>query len=222
MLPPLPFAKLLKCYQESWMLLSKKPKKNCTVIEALDPFFMAITSTLFISKVLHNLYMLWMYIWMRPYHVNTSLINQAFRFYWESWKMLGNKPRHCEVVEALDSFKKPPHQFQTYVRWLTTCICCGCADGCANGCGLTMLQPLSLAKLLGWSYCNSRVILGTKPQHYAVVEALDSFIMTLTSVSNICKVLDKIFICCGCTYGCILTTFLPLSLAKLLKFYQES
>ena len=31
-----------------------------------------------------------------------------------------------------------------------------------------------------------------KPQHYAVIEALDSFIMTPTSVSNICKVLDNL------------------------------
>ena len=113
----------------------------------------------------------------------------------------------------------PPHQFQTYERWLTTFICCGCAYGC----GLTMLLPLSLAKLLRWCYCKSRVILDTKPQRYAVVEALDSFIMTLNSVSNICKVFDKTFICCGCTYSwCILITFLPLSFATLLKFYQES
>jgi len=52
--------------------------------------------------------MLWMYIWMHPYHVTTSLINQALRFYWESWKMLGNKLQHYAVVEALDSFKKAP------------------------------------------------------------------------------------------------------------------
>ena len=77
------------------------------VIEALDPFFMAITSILFIYKVFHNLHMLWMYIGMCSYHVTTSLINQAhIGFYWESWTMLGNKPQHYAVVEALDSFKK--------------------------------------------------------------------------------------------------------------------
>ena len=113
--------------------------------------------------------------------------------------------------------EKPPYKFQSYLRWLTTFICCGCAYGC----NLTMLLPLSLTKPFG-CYCQSRVTLGNKPQCYAVVEALDSFIMTPTSVSNICKVLDKTCICCGCTYVCILITSLPLSLAKILKFYQKS
>ena len=126
--------------------------------------------------------------------------------------MLGNKPHHYVVVEALDSLKKH------ISRSLTTCICCGCA----NGCNLTMLLSLSLAKLLRWCYCKSRVTLGNKPQHYAVVEALDSFIMKLTSLSNIYKVFYITFICCGCTYVCILITFLPLSLAKLLKNYQNN
>jgi hypothetical protein len=40
---------------------------------------MAITSILFISEVFYNLHKLCMYIWMRPYHVTTSLINQAHR-----------------------------------------------------------------------------------------------------------------------------------------------
>ena len=53
-----------------------------------------------------------------------------------------------------------------------------------------MLLPLSLAKPLG-RYLESRVTLGNKPQCYAVVEALNSFIMTPTSVSNICKVVDN-------------------------------
>jgi len=74
----------------------------------------------------------------------------------------------------------------------------------------------------GVTTAKSWVILDTKPQRYAVVEALDSFIMTPTSVLNICKVFDKTFIFCGCTYWCILITFLPLSFATLLKFYQES
>ena len=84
--------------------------------------------------------------------------------------------------------KKPSHQFQTYVRLLTFFLC----HGCASGCGLTMLLPLSLSKLLRWFYCKSWVILSNKPQCYAVIEALDSFIMTPTSVSNICKVFDNL------------------------------
>jgi len=35
-------------------------------------------------------------------------------------------------------------------------------------------------------------MLGNKPQHYAVVESLDSFKKALTSISNICKVVDNV------------------------------
>jgi hypothetical protein len=82
---------------------------------------------------------------------------------------------------------KPTYQFQTYLRCLTIFICCECA----NRCNLTMLLSLSLAKPFG-CYCQPRVTLGNKPQHYAVVEELDSFIMKLTSIPNICKVFDNL------------------------------
>jgi hypothetical protein len=35
-------------------------------------------------------------------------------------------------------------------------------------------------------------MLGNKPQHSAVVEALDSFKKVLTSISNICKIVDNL------------------------------
>ena len=90
------------------------------MVEALDPFFMAITSSLFISKVFHNLHMLWMYIWMHPYHVTTSLINQALRILLRILdKNAGEQTTAlcCGWVSGLN--KKNTYQFETYLKWLT-------------------------------------------------------------------------------------------------------
>ena len=91
--------------------------------------------------------------------------------------------------------KKPTYQFQTYLRCLTTFICCECA----NRCNLTMLLSLSLAKPFG-CYCQPRVTLGNKPQHYAVVEELDSFKKAPTSIPNICKVVVNLYMLWMCLW----------------------
>ena len=91
-------------------------------------------------------------------------------------------------------------------------ICCGCAFGCV----LTILPPLSSAKVLEF-YQEYWMLLGNKsqPQHYDVVEALHSFIWQCETYK---KCLTSV-ICCGCAYGCVLTMILPLSLTKRLGFY---
>jgi hypothetical protein len=57
----------------------------CSVVEAKDPSKMALTSLSSSYKVFHNLHMLWMCIWMSPYHVTASLVGKASGSYLELW-----------------------------------------------------------------------------------------------------------------------------------------
>jgi hypothetical protein len=146
---------------------------------------------LFIYRVFHNLHMLWMYTGMRPYHVTTSLINQALRI----------------LLRILDK----------NVGQQTTALCGGWGSGLIEKAHISIsnifkvfdnLYMLWMCQWM-WPYHVTVSLLGqvshmllptpgnpgqrNKPQHYAVVEALDSFIMIPTSVSNICKVVDNLY-----------------------------
>ena len=74
----LTLTKLLGFYWESWTMMGNKPQ-HYVVVEALDSFKKGPTPTSIpnIWKVVDNFYMLWMCLWMWPYHVTASLIGQA-------------------------------------------------------------------------------------------------------------------------------------------------
>ena len=53
-------------------------KPQCRVVfEAVDPSKMAPTSMSNTNKVFHNLHMLWMCIWVTPYHMPAPCVGQA-------------------------------------------------------------------------------------------------------------------------------------------------
>ena len=62
---------------------------NHSVVSSLriDPSKMALTAltSKYIYKMFYNLHMLWMCIWMSPFHVKTTLLRQAF---WRLPKLL--------------------------------------------------------------------------------------------------------------------------------------
>jgi hypothetical protein len=62
-------------------------------------------------------------------------------------------------------------------------------------------------------------VLDNRPQCYAVVD--DSFTMAPSPMSNIYKVFDNLQILWIAHGGCIVTMISPLTLAKLLEFYQD-
>jgi hypothetical protein len=62
-------------------------------------------------------------------------------------------------------------------------------------------------------------VLGNRPQCYAVVDA--SFTMAPSPMSNMYKVFDNLQILWIAYGGCIVTMISPLTLAKLLEFYQD-
>ena len=48
---------------------------------------------------------------------------------------------------------------------------------------------------------------GDERYHSGVIEAMDPFKIDLISMSSVYKVFDNLlFLCSGCTYGCVLTT----------------
>jgi hypothetical protein len=48
------------------------------VVETIDPFKWSPTSMPDTYKVFHTLHMLWMCIWVNPYHVTAPLVGHAF------------------------------------------------------------------------------------------------------------------------------------------------
>ncbi len=104
---------------------------------------------------------LWYMSIIRPYagyvNVTASLIGQASGVLQESWMFLGNKSQHAlQCLRLLTHVLIHPLQCQTYIRCLTTFICCGCAYGCV----LIIIPPLSLTKFwygasLGGTLCNT-------------------------------------------------------------------
>jgi hypothetical protein len=107
------------------------------VVEAVDvdpPFTWAHTSMLNISKVNHNLHMLWIYKCMSTYHVITlSSASHQQKLLWYSNLAISfvfiGQTTACAVVEAVDPFKWAPTSIlNTYkVYHNPNLICCGCA-----------------------------------------------------------------------------------------------
>jgi len=102
--------------------------QHSAIVEAKDPFCkMAPMSMIEIYKVLHNIYRMWMFRWVCPYHVTGALVCQAFGCtYGYPCSCSGSgKPCHA-IVEANDPFKMAPtsisntykvfHNF--YMMWM--------------------------------------------------------------------------------------------------------
>jgi hypothetical protein len=68
------------------------------VIEAVDPIQIDLTSMSNTYNAFDNLHMLWMCIWMCPYHITAALIDQAFGSELE-FKVT---PRHQLMVKCGD------------------------------------------------------------------------------------------------------------------------
>ena len=78
-------------------------KTQCSaILEAVDPFKMAQTSMSYTYKVIRNLHMLWMCIWISPYHTTIALIVKTFGIQ-NSGCLLRSKPQseaqHGAVLE---------------------------------------------------------------------------------------------------------------------------
>jgi len=134
--------------------------------------------------------------------------------------MLGNKPQHYAVVEAPDSFKKAP---------VSTSNICKVVDNLYMLWMCQWMWPYHVTASLIVQAAQSQMVLMQIPGNPrqktsalcsgAVIEALDSFILTLTSVPNIFNMFGNLPMLCM-NISVHPSMFLPLSsLAKFLKFY---
>ena len=104
-------------------------KTQCSaILEAVDPFKMAQTSMSYTYKVIRNLHMLWMCIWMSPYHTTIALIVKTFGIQ-NSGCLLRSKPQsEAQQVPSLrtDPFKMGPTSisntykvnYNLYMLWM--------------------------------------------------------------------------------------------------------
>ena len=113
------------------------------VAEALDPFKTVPISMSNIYKVVDNLHMLWMCIYIHIFNVMMTFA-MAKQFVPRVLACLSYNPQCYVVFAALEEFRMTPASMSnTYIRWSTTFICCGYD----NECILTMIPPLSSTKL---------------------------------------------------------------------------
>ena len=84
------------------------------VIEAVDPTHIHLTSILYIYKVIDNLYMQWMCIWMCPHHVLPLMPTKLLEFCQKSGLLPGNNSWWNEVIDAVD----PTHIHLTSILYI--------------------------------------------------------------------------------------------------------
>ena len=143
--------------------------------------------------------MLWMCLWMCPHHDTASLIDQAFGIL--LLRILGGARQQTTALfggwgsslihnDTHFNVKHVKVIYNLHMLWMF----------------LPDQDTASLIYQVFGYFWESWVVLGNKPHCHAVVEALHSFIMTFTSISNIYIRCLTTFICCGCAYGCV---FLP-------------
>jgi hypothetical protein len=173
--------------------------KHSVVVEAVDPFQMTPTSMYNTYKVFHNPHMLYMCIRMSPYHVTTDLFCQSFHDLSRILvTTLGRKIPHSVVVEAVDPFQMTPtSMYNTYKVFHNPHMLCMCIR-------------MSHYHVTTDHFCQSfgdipRILVTTLRRnipHSVVVEAVDPFQMTPTSMFNTFKVFHNphmlwIFTCMG-------------------------
>ena len=124
--------------------------------------------------------------------------------------MLGNRPQCYAVVDA--SFTMAPSPISNIYKVFDNLQILWIAYG---GCIVTMISPLTLAKLLEF-YQDLWMLLGNnnKSQHVLQCFRLYTHLLTHQLPCIIFLICLTTFKWCGCAYGCILTIILPLSLTK--------
>ena len=83
-------------------------QEDSVIVEARHPSNMAPTSVLSTYEVFHNFHMLWMCIWMTPFHITASLTKQAVGSCLEFWVPMRGYQQRIEDVEAIDPSKIAP------------------------------------------------------------------------------------------------------------------
>ena len=94
--------------QNSGCLLRSKPQSEFQhVLEAIDPFKMAPTSMSSTYMVSYNLHVLWMCMWMSPYHATVILISQQRLDVNQNSGCLTRSKPQCssDDIEGIDQFK---------------------------------------------------------------------------------------------------------------------
>ena len=76
--------KLLEISKNPVYLLMGKPQR-IVVVDAIDPLKMAHALMSNTYNVFDNLHMMWMCIWMSPYHFKAAPVCLAFGNFIESW-----------------------------------------------------------------------------------------------------------------------------------------
>jgi hypothetical protein len=106
--------------------LPRGKPRHSAVVEAINPFTWAPTSMPNTYKAFHNLHMLWMCIWMSPYHVTTDPVVQAFGSEIKNSGYLPRgKPQRSAVVEAINHIQDGSHINVKHIQSVIIFICCG-------------------------------------------------------------------------------------------------
>ncbi len=95
-------------YLELWIPLRGQDTVLWCVGEAIDPFKMPPTPMSNIWKLFQKVKLLWMCIWMSPYHAIPALVDQAFGGFPESGSLPGVRPQRSELVKAINLFNMAP------------------------------------------------------------------------------------------------------------------
>jgi hypothetical protein len=126
---PLPIRRLIQIWDEEasnpWSLLGAE-WSHCAVVQAWNPHGMIPTASPNIWKVIINLHMLWMGIWIHHHAITSTPVN------WDLGRKRSNPWSCLALNEAIVHWLRLqiymewfPHLLHTYERWLTTIICCG-------------------------------------------------------------------------------------------------
>jgi hypothetical protein len=161
-------------------------------------------------KMFDNLHMQWMWIWMWPYIITAALFDKALGSHLEIWvipgqQMMvkcgdwGSRPNqnwsHINVRHTQDVWQP---SYVVDVNMDVTLEHYGCSFWPSFG-----KSPRNLGN--SWATNDGEVRwLRLYPQSRLIPYQCQTHARWLTT-----------FICCGCEYGCFLTTLRPLSLTKL-------
>ena len=140
-------------------------------------------------KVIINLHMLWMGIWIHHHAITSTPVN------WDLGRKRSNPWSCLALNEAIVHWLRLqiymewfPHLLHTYERWLTTIICCGWG-----------YRPIIMPLPIGWlliqiweEASNPWSLLGAEWSHCAVVEAPNPHGMVPTTSPYIWKVIDNL------------------------------
>jgi len=114
---------------KSWVTARHQKMSDGAVVEAINPHGMALTPSPSpnIHKVIHNLHMLWIGVWMCQHAIAAPLVGLDWGCQLKSWVTSKR-----QKIKSLNPYEMAHTSTPNITRWLTTFICCGWGYRCVT------------------------------------------------------------------------------------------